>query len=69
MHRILLLMVVLSSTTCSCGCSMMRDLMFNALGDSYTAGGYTHEDRQRHYNREISRWEGGPQHYDPVTDR
>lgn len=48
---------------------MMRDMIFKAASDSYTGGGYSQDDRERHYNREISRWEGRPQHYDPITDR
>lgn len=69
MRRFVLLSIILGATCLCCGCGMVRDMMFDAFSDSYTGGGYTREDRQRDYHREISRWEGGPRYYDPVCDR
>lgn len=68
MKRLIRLSLLCVIIVC-CGCGIVRDMIFEAASDSYTGGGYSHDDRERHYNREISRWEGGPQHYDPITDR
>ena len=68
MNRFLMLTAVVAACLMS-GCGLMRDTIFEAMSDAYTGGGYSHEDRQRHYDREIERYRGGPQHYDPVLDR
>jgi len=51
---IMLASVVLLPAMAGCALS---DLVFAALQDNYSGGGYTQQDKQRHYEGQIEAWQ------------
>lgn len=55
MRRIALLTIMLLFTSLS-GCAV-HETLFNALGNYYSGGGTTREDKKYHFDRQIEKWE------------